>query len=297
MREMTPRLSLVVCTRNRAALLARTLKVLSTLHCRQPWELVFVDNASTDETPATLRAWSQTAPVPTRIVSEPRAGLGRARNAGIAASTGDVLFFTDDDCYPDATLPDAVLDFFQEHASVALVGGKVVLYDPSDARVGIRGGEDRQLVSPGTFVPAGFIIGANMAARRKDSEAVGSFDDALGGGTPWPCEDIDLAARLLSSGRSIAYEPAIVVRHHHGRRTSEDVSRIRAAYAGGRGAYHAKCLLRSNARRACARHLARTLLTWGYWRDWRSALGEGLGALTYIIRAPGPPARAGELGD
>src|SRR5438477_9356221 len=96
-------LTVVVCTYNRASLLRHTLAALaaqqssSSIH----WDLVVVDNNSTDRTRAIVEEFACTAPVPTRYLFEPRQGLSTARNAGIAACRGDIVAFTDDDVTPE----------------------------------------------------------------------------------------------------------------------------------------------------------------------------------------------------
>jgi hypothetical protein len=91
------RLSVVICTWNRAAILPAC--IASVAEARVPdgttSEIVVVDNASSDETPAVLARLAARFPI--RTVSEPRPGLSFARNRGIAESTGDWLVFLDDD--------------------------------------------------------------------------------------------------------------------------------------------------------------------------------------------------------
>src|SRR5690349_17754111 len=96
-----PRISVVVCTFNRARSLGRSLNALLAL--KPPpggYELIIVDNNSRDGTAEVVaRASSQrgaSAP-PVRYIFEPAQGLSRARNAGVRAARGRILAFTDDD--------------------------------------------------------------------------------------------------------------------------------------------------------------------------------------------------------
>jgi GT2 family glycosyltransferase len=129
-----------------------------------------------------------------------------------------------------------------------------------------------------------------MAARREVLETVGGFDEALGAGTPLSSgEDVEFVCQASFAGFAGAYDPDLVVRHHHRRRTDTAVQSLQAGYARGRGAYHLKCFL-DPKRRPLA------LKTW-YWRararPWRTRfearyfserLREFGGALTYLMR-------------
>ena len=95
-------ISLVVCTRNRAAQLADALPHFARLQSEASWEIVFVDNGSTDASPGLLDAFAKSSGLNIRVVQEPRAGLSVARNAGWRSAGGGVVAFTDDDCYPVA---------------------------------------------------------------------------------------------------------------------------------------------------------------------------------------------------
>ncbi len=99
MLEKAPRITIVLCTRDRPAGLRRTLEALSGQ--RYPdFEVLVVDNASaTDETSAVAESFR--GPMPTRYVEEPRPGLSWARNRGIEAARDDVITFIDDDETPD----------------------------------------------------------------------------------------------------------------------------------------------------------------------------------------------------
>ena len=80
-------LSLIICTRNRASQLAGTLGSLTRLRSPVPWELVIVDNGSTDETQDVIKGYAESLLLKTVIECQP--GLGRARNKGWVASQGE----------------------------------------------------------------------------------------------------------------------------------------------------------------------------------------------------------------
>ncbi|MDG2133825.1 MAG: glycosyltransferase, partial [Phycisphaerales bacterium] len=99
---MNPKVSIIICSRNRAAQLE---KCLDSIHedemLATAAELVLIDNGSTDDTHQIMEAHADRARYPVLVRQEPDAGLSRARNAGLDAATGDLLLFTDDDCYLD----------------------------------------------------------------------------------------------------------------------------------------------------------------------------------------------------
>ena len=266
-----PEIALCICTRNRAASLTRCLEHVASLETDRPWELVVVDNGSTDDTPAVLEAFGARLPQ-LRVVHEPTPGLGRARNSGWRASSAPIVAFTDDDCYVEPDYLDRTLAVFSEDSGLGFVGGRIELWDPSDAKVTIAPWTSPKAFPARSFIAAGSFHGANMAFRRTALEATGGFDPRFGSGTPFACEDIDAAAGVLWADYRGAYDPRPVVHHHHGRKHDE-VRKLGADYDRGRGAYYMKQLL-SRGRR------------WAYGKAWaRSVAGS------VIRRRPGKSIR------
>ena len=158
----------------------------------------------------------------------------------MAAAAGDLLLFTDDDCYVAPDILDATVAAFADPA-VGFVTGRVRLFDPADARVTINESLEPLRFAAGSFVPAGAVKGANLAFRRAVLDAIGPFDPLFGSGAHFPAEDADAAMRASLAGWDGVYDPAIVVDHHHGRKAG-DVAALHRAYDLGRGAFHAKLL-------------------------------------------------------
>jgi hypothetical protein len=115
-------LSVVVVTRNRARLLERCLASLAGQK-RAADEIVVVDNGSTDDTAEVVRGFAPACPL--RLVHEARPGVGRARVAGCAAASGDVLAFIDDDAIADEHWLAALEQCFAFDDHVGLVGGRI----------------------------------------------------------------------------------------------------------------------------------------------------------------------------
>ena len=246
----TMRVSLIVCTRNRAARLPAFLACIASLEAPAGgWELILVDNASTDSTPVLVNQFARGAPFPVQCVHAAVPGLARARNMGLAHARGDILAFTDDDCYPQRDYLRTLIDVFDEGRH-GFVGGRVVLHDPADARVCVNDLATPVEVAPRSFVPAGLIHGANMAVRRDVLCAIGEFDPLLGAGTRCVAgEDIDYIARAVWAGYGGRYDPRPLVAHHHGRKPGPDAEMQRRGYDYGRGAYYMKRLLDPRSRR------------------------------------------------
>src|SRR4051812_27727014 len=94
--------SIIIATHNRCKQLDRCLAAVQGISSGREWELVVVDNGSTDATPSVVQEFAAIAHMPVKYVFEPRPGLGNAHNAGIRVAQGQILAFTDDDCYPAA---------------------------------------------------------------------------------------------------------------------------------------------------------------------------------------------------
>lgn len=251
-------LSLVICTRDRASQLAGTLQSLTKLRSPVPWELIIVDNGSKDETQGVINSYTESLPVKTVIELQP--GLGRARNRGWAMSTGNIVAFTDDDCYPAEDFLHSIVLCFEEHSELGFIGGRVLLYDPKDYRVTIQESLHRHEFRPRQFFVAGLVHGANLACRRSALESVSGFDERFGPGALFCCaDDTDILARMLAEGWHGAYDPRPIVYHHHRRQTEAEVSKLRRGYDRGRGAYYSKCLLNPKLSATYLLHWARAM--------------------------------------
>jgi glycosyltransferase involved in cell wall biosynthesis len=253
------RVSLIVCTKDRAARLPPFLSSIASLESPPGgWELILVDNGSQDETRRILDQFERDAPFPVRCVHAAVPGLSRARNLGLACARGHILAFTDDDCYPRRDYLRALVEVFDE-GDYGFVGGRVVLHDPGDARVCVKDVDEAFDIPPRSFVPAGLIHGANMAVTRDVVRAIGDFDPLLGAGTSCIAgEDTDYIARAAWARWGGRYDPRPIVAHHHGRKPGHDADRQARGYDYGRGAYYMKRLLSPGSRRVYLYHWYRS---------------------------------------
>ena len=118
------RFTVAICTWNRAWLLPRVLERLTRLqHTQSEWEVVVVNNNSTDDTERVLDAFAGRLPL--RRAFEARPGLSHARNTAVRWATGDYIVWTDDDALVDADWLAAYVRAAEQHPEAAVFGGPV----------------------------------------------------------------------------------------------------------------------------------------------------------------------------
>ncbi|MFJ4297362.1 glycosyltransferase family 2 protein [Curtobacterium sp. NPDC089689] len=277
------RITVVVATRDRPDDVRRC--VASVL--ASEWddlEVIVVDNAPSSHATRDVVA-SFTEPR-LQYVLEARAGVSRARNAGLAAATGDVVAFVDDDVVVDRWWAAAIAEAYARNADVVCVTGLVPsgeLRTPTqryfDERVTWARNTERRVyrtAAPPADLPlfpfsvGAFGTGANMSLRRAAALELGGFDVALGPGTPARAgEDPDLFTRVLFSGGALAVEPSAIVWHKH--RADREALRSQAlGYGTGLGAWVAKLMTRPGTAVAVLRRAVGALRQLG-------ALGQGNG--------------------
>jgi len=240
--------SVIINSRNRQESLARTLASLSSVSSswEMPWELIVIDNGSTDGTQAMLQEWRPDFPTRVVILQESRPGSSRARNRGIAHAQGRILAFTDDDMlFTKAWLP-ALVAAFDNHPQTGIVAGRTELHDPIKHPLSVRTGTTAQLYT----YPSDpfFLSGNNMAILSDLARTIKGFDRRLGAGTVvGGAEDADIAYRALKAGKRGRFAPEALAYHDHQRLTPVDVRRTRFNYAKGAGAFFAKHILRGDS--------------------------------------------------
>jgi O-antigen biosynthesis protein len=201
--QRAPRISVVVCTYNGARTIRGTLEGLSSLPYPD-YEVIVVDDGSTDDTAEIAQAYD------VRLVRTENRGLSSARNTGLAAATGEIVAYIDDDAYPDPHWLTYLAATFQstDHAGV----GGPNTPPPGDGPVAecvanAPGGPIHVLISDSE---AEHIPGCNMAFRRSCLEAIGGFDAQFRAAG----DDVDVCWRIRDRGWTLGFNPAAVVWHH-----------------------------------------------------------------------------------
>ena len=217
-------ISVIIATRNRAPLLASTLDALSRQQVSDfAFEIVVVDNASTDETALVVEAAARRGG-PVVYLFESRPGKSHALNAAVSRARGDVLVFTDDDVLPSSNWLAAYARVFGETEADFAAGRIQPLWESpppswmSPALHGVLavadGGAHRLPIRHGAkddIMP----LGANMAIRRYVLDRVGSWDPQFGKlqGTLRTGEDHDFFLRMIQAGFQGVFEPEANVQH------------------------------------------------------------------------------------
>ncbi len=235
------KVTVIICTCNRDMSLAETLASLAVSAVPElvEWEVLVVDNNSTDQTRSIIEDFCRRFPGRFRYVFESQPGKSFALNSGIRAARGNILAFTDDDVIVDPAWLRS-LTFPMKDRHWAGTGGRTLpstaFSPPSwlpvhgplgpDNMSGILcaqfdlGDKPRRL----DFPP----FGANMAFRKEMFEKYGGFRTDLGPSPnkaiPRPSEDCEFGRRLFASGERICYVASAMVRH------PIPINRIRKSY-------------------------------------------------------------------
>jgi glycosyltransferase involved in cell wall biosynthesis len=262
------KVSVLICTHNRAALLDRTLAGLAGLRVPDgvALEVVVVDNRSTDDTPAVIERHADRLPIV--HVHEPELGLSYARNTAVARATGELLLWTDDDVMVSPDWLSAFVEAARRWPDAAFFGGPIAPDFEGTPPVWVLRNlahllrpysllELDQAYEPMRY-GAG-PIGANMAFRADVLKGY-RFDATFGqAGTSWVAgDDVEFFARLFSDGFGGIWVGDAKVRHLVGKsrqspryifRWYEAHGRMRARVFGvGRSSREALEVLRATFR-------------------------------------------------
>jgi glycosyltransferase involved in cell wall biosynthesis len=271
--------AICISTLDRGDRLGGCLDRLFALEGGGSYELIVVDNGSSDGTAAVLAAYAARSPVPMLVLREQRKGVSYALNTAVLRARGDILVFTDDDCYASPDLLVQLRAVFSDPA-VGYVGGRITLHDPEDYPITVRDVPVATRLAGRSVPKPGLVQGAMMAMRRKVALEIGGFDPNFGAGARFSGYDIEACARASALGWAGGYDPRPHVSHHHGRDEAA-AARLLDRYRRGCGAYYAKLLLTPGLR-------LRAALTWSKVSAWhlltqpRRLTAELRGALEFV---------------
>jgi len=218
--------TVIICCHNSSALLPRTLQHLAQQRVEPhiPWEVLVIDNASTDDTGSlALRLWPKDLNTALRVVEEPQLGLAYARARGISEASFEFLTFIDDDNWLNPSWVQVVYEVMRDHPEVGALGGIV---EPEFET------ERPQWFGPVSYLyalgPAGepsgdvtgihMLCGAGLTLRRSALAdlhhkgfrfiSVGRTGKSLGSG-----EDSELSYSLRLAGWRLWIDPRLRMKH------------------------------------------------------------------------------------
>jgi O-antigen/teichoic acid export membrane protein/glycosyltransferase involved in cell wall biosynthesis len=287
------RFSLVVATLGRLETLERAMESFAAQRF-QRFEVIVVDqNADERLAPVIARFRSRLRCVHLRTTP----GLSRARNLGIAAATGEIVAFPDDDCWYPEDLLERIDGWFREHLDYSLLS--ICARDEDGDEVSSRWPRRSCQLDRGSALRSCSSI--CLFVSRKSAIAMEGFDPkmGLGSGTPFgSAEDLDLALRILAQGGRGWFEQSIWAGHPA--REATTASRSRALdYGRGFGyllrkhRYSPAVLLLHLLRPLAGTVRAASMLRWSearfYWNSLKGRI-EGYMALSDRGAKPAEPA-------
>jgi len=212
--------SIVIITRNRAAKLQHTLDSVKSIEFpREQYEVIIVDNGSTDSTAEVSEKFFVNTNINHQVVIENRPGICRARNKGIESADGETVLFLDDDALINSNLLDVYKDARSRYPNAAAFGGPARLdpaiprpwwwIDEFDKTMSCQNYGEHYLTYPEGANP----YGLNMLIKRDVLRAVGGFDERLDDLTGSFADETELFLRLKKRGETIIYVPDAGVIH------------------------------------------------------------------------------------
>lgn len=299
----TPTISVIVATRNRRAALDQFLSHIRRLPSTPSWELIIVDNGSSDDTPTLLASAGDALPL--LAIEEPRRGKSRALNKALSYARGDLILFADDDIVPDQLWLSALSEAAIEYPDANVFGGRI-LVDRQSIPVWIADSHNLKTILtteqdlgdvPQYFAPDQYPVGPNIAIRRRILDCSRhQWPISLGPGTPIPLGDERVFLLQLSAphAHDRLYVPASVVWH---RVVGRD---LRVGSAAGRcflGGYAAGVIGNHYGGAGIARKTWTSKLAWHRYRQ-SASIAEllccGARALGVAVGSISPFPRIGE---
>lgn len=202
-RDGWPVVSVVVCTHNGAGTLRECLEGLMGL-AYPAYEVIVVDDGSSDGTAGIIEEF------PVRVIRTANGGLSRARNLGLAAASGEIIAYIDDDAYPDPHWLHYIVAALED-SDHAGVGGPNIPPPGSgfvaECVARAPGGPAHVLLSD---VEAEHLPGCNMAFRVDRLRAVGGFDPVF----RVAGDDVDVCWKIREWGWTLGFSPGALVWHH-----------------------------------------------------------------------------------
>jgi GT2 family glycosyltransferase len=229
-----PSVAIVIPVFNKSNLTNDCLEaLLPTIGPDTDVEIIVVDDASTDDTPAMLEAWAARDSRIRAVKNPENRGFVDTCNRGAAEATSDVILFLNNDTIPQAGWLEPILRLFRDDPSVGAVGSKLLF---ADGRLQEAGGvifkdgsgwnigrdEPDAESAPYTHVrEVDYCSGAVLATPRALWEEIGGFDTHF---RPAYYEDVDYCFTVHQRGLKVLYQPQSAVIHLEGGTGGTDLS-------------------------------------------------------------------------
>jgi glycosyltransferase involved in cell wall biosynthesis len=219
-----PKLSVILPCRNGGAFFEEQLEALAAQRWHEPWELIVVDNGSTDETRKTVERFSDRIPDVRVVDASDRTGSALARNRGVEAARADAIAFCDADDRVGEGWVAAIGTALQQHDVVVCRQDHEALNPPWVLATRDRIFQDDVAR---TWYPPHLAHGSTcgLGVRRSLHERIGGFDESLRFGS-----DTDYCFRLQLHGARLEFVPDAVV-HYRFRASLAAIFRQASAYA------------------------------------------------------------------
>jgi glycosyltransferase involved in cell wall biosynthesis len=237
-------LSVIIATYNRARSVAETLAALLHLDLAgNSWELIVVDNRSSDETRSILEQFSRRLPL--RHLYERVQGKNHALNRALGVARGQLLVFADDDVSPEPDWLREVAAASRRWPHHEVFGGRVTPRFPPTTPPHVRSASFAEYVfaihdpilNEGPYPSAGSPVGPNCWVRRRVFERGVRFDPGIGprGRNRVSGSELELFTRLRTDGVEPIYVPSACVYHRIQLHQTKVPYLLRRSYASGRG--------------------------------------------------------------
>ncbi|HMX91963.1 MAG TPA: glycosyltransferase, partial [Nitrospira sp.] len=235
--------SIIIPVWNNLALTTQCLTALAEVTQGVSYEVIVVDNHSTDDTPAFLAGLGGDVKI---ITNNDNLGFAKACNQGAQAAKGEYLVFLNNDTIPQAGWLSALVEEVKAHSEVAVVGSKLLYEDGTIQHAGVAFSREFLMpyhMYPGVPADAPFVsrrrelqcvTAACMLIRRQVFAQVGGFDEGYKNGF----EDVDLCLKVGEKNWKIVYQPQSTVIHLEsrtpGRKAHEEENTLRFRERWGR---------------------------------------------------------------
>ena len=243
--------SVIMSTYNRADFLPAALTALAAQDCRARFEVIVIDNASTDDTPTVLEQWCR-KDLKFRAAREPRLGLSWGKNAGIRLARAPLLLFTDDDMLADPHWIQSYCEFFSRRRNGMMLAGGPYIPIPHDLGKWPSWFDEPALADVAllhyhrerALHKMEWVWGGNMAVPAQLFDQLGPWDVTVGrkGDERGTFEDTEFQDRVRGAGGTVWFCPDAVVQHRVPRQMVTPRRVSATAFSRGRNAVWMKNL-------------------------------------------------------